>query len=247
MLALMFLGLHVATAMFLDRACSAIADLLRRPALLTRLGDAALERDARTTSCCRSRSTSCSARSWCAAARPTRCTARSRDWLEPLPGGLLHTNIGASALFSAVSGSSVATAATISTVALPSFRRRKYDERLVLGSIAAGASLGNLIPPGIAFIVYGVDDQHLGRRSSTPPAIIPGIDHDAAVHADDRRHRAAAARPGAASSEPRAPLRERLGAPRRICCRPARSCSSIVMGSHLHRLGDGDRESPRSA
>ena len=76
------------------------------------------------------------------------------DWLNRLPGGLLHTNIGASALFSAVSGSSVATAATISTVALPSFRKRRYDQRLVLGSIAAGASLGNLIPPGIAFIVY---------------------------------------------------------------------------------------------
>ncbi|MBA2963509.1 MULTISPECIES: TRAP transporter large permease [Ramlibacter] len=77
------------------------------------------------------------------------------DWLQRLPGGLLHTNIGASALFSAVSGSSVATAATISTVALPSFKNRGYDQRMVLGSIAAGASLGNLIPPGVAFIIYG--------------------------------------------------------------------------------------------
>ena len=77
------------------------------------------------------------------------------DWLNRLPGGLLHTNIGASAMFSAVSGSSVATAATISTVALPAFKHRRYDQRLVLGTIAAGASLGNLIPPGIAFIIYG--------------------------------------------------------------------------------------------
>lgn len=77
------------------------------------------------------------------------------DWLNRLPGGLLHTNIGASALFSAVSGSSVATAATISTVALPAFKNRRYDPRMVLGTIAAGASLGNLIPPGIAFIIYG--------------------------------------------------------------------------------------------
>ncbi|MDB5742377.1 MAG: hypothetical protein JWR68_692 [Polaromonas sp.] len=77
------------------------------------------------------------------------------DWLNRLPGGLLHTNIGASALFSAVSGSSVATAATISTVALPAFKNRNYDQRMVLGTIAAGASLGNLIPPGIAFIVFG--------------------------------------------------------------------------------------------
>jgi len=91
-----------------------------------------------------------------------RCGASERmyhslsDWLNPLPGGLLHTNIAASALFSAISGSSVATAATISTVALPTFRKRSYDVRVVLGSIAAGGSLGNLIPPGIAIIIYGV-------------------------------------------------------------------------------------------
>lgn len=78
------------------------------------------------------------------------------DWLNPLPGGLLHTNVASSALFSAVSGSSVATAATIATVALPSFRTRRYSTPMVLGSIAAGGSLGNLIPPGIAFIIYGV-------------------------------------------------------------------------------------------
>lgn len=91
-----------------------------------------------------------------------RCGATERmyrsltDWLNRLPGGLLHTNIAASALFSAVSGSSVATAATISTVALPAFKSKSYDVRMVLGSIAAGGSLGNLIPPGIAFIIYGV-------------------------------------------------------------------------------------------
>ena len=96
------------------------------------------------------------------------------DWLNFLPGGLLHTNIGASALFSAVSGSSVATAATISTVALPSFKTRRYDPRLVLGSIAAGASLGNLIPPGIAFLVYGaMTNTSAGRLYAA--GVIPGI------------------------------------------------------------------------
>ena len=96
------------------------------------------------------------------------------DWLNILPGGLLHTNIGASAVFSAVSGSSVATAATISTVALPSFRKRRYDTRLVLGSIAAGASLGNLIPPGIALIVYGaMTNTSVGQLYAA--AVIPGI------------------------------------------------------------------------
>jgi C4-dicarboxylate transporter, DctM subunit len=90
-----------------------------------------------------------------------------------LPGGLLHTNIGASALFSAVSGSSVATAATISTIALPAFRHRGYDQRLVLGSIAAGASLGNLIPPGIAFLVYGaMTNTSAGRLYAA--GLLPG-------------------------------------------------------------------------
>jgi tripartite ATP-independent transporter DctM subunit len=77
-------------------------------------------------------------------------------WLRPLPGGLMHSNIAACATFAAMSGSSVATAATIGGVALPSFRARGYDERLVLGSLAAGGTLGILIPPSINFIVYGV-------------------------------------------------------------------------------------------
>ncbi len=95
-------------------------------------------------------------------------------WLGRLPGGLLHTNVGASALFSAVSGSSVSTAATIATVALPSFRQRGYDDRLVLGSIAAGASLGNLIPPGIAFIVYAaLTNSSVGQLYAG--AIIPSV------------------------------------------------------------------------
>ena len=109
------------------------------------------------------------------------------DWLNRLPGGLLHTNIGASALFSAVSGSSVATAATISTVALPSFRNRKYDQRLVLGSIAAGASLGNLIPPGVAFIIYGSMTNTSASRLYMA-GLLPGRHHDGAVPADDPGH-----------------------------------------------------------
>jgi C4-dicarboxylate transporter, DctM subunit len=77
-------------------------------------------------------------------------------WLHRLPGGLLHTNIISSGVFSAISGSSVATAATMGSVALPFFRNTAYDPRMVLGSLAAGGALGNLIPPGITFIVYGL-------------------------------------------------------------------------------------------
>ncbi len=77
-------------------------------------------------------------------------------WLDRLPGGLLHTNIAASGVFSAISGSSVATAATMGSVALPFFRGTRYDPKMVLGSLAAGGALGNLIPPGITFIIYGL-------------------------------------------------------------------------------------------
>lgn len=78
------------------------------------------------------------------------------QWLSWLPGGLMHSNIGACAMFAATSGSSVATAATIGTVALEEVKKHGYSERLFLGSLAAGGTLGILIPPSINMIVYGV-------------------------------------------------------------------------------------------
>jgi tripartite ATP-independent transporter DctM subunit len=77
-------------------------------------------------------------------------------WVGRLPGGLLHTNIMACGVFSAIAGSSVATAATMGSVALPYFEKSHYPPKLVLGSLAAGGALGNLIPPGITFIIYGL-------------------------------------------------------------------------------------------
>lgn len=72
-----------------------------------------------------------------------------------LPGGLLQTNIVGCTVFSAISGSSVATAAGIGTVALPQLIERGYSRPLSAGSLAAGGTLGILIPPSIAFIIYG--------------------------------------------------------------------------------------------
>ncbi|MGO1117556.1 TRAP transporter large permease [Rhodovibrionaceae bacterium A322] len=77
-------------------------------------------------------------------------------WLGWLPGGLMHSNIGSSALFAATSGSSVATAATIGTVAVPQIKKRGYNEPLFLGTVAAGGTLGILIPPSINLILYGL-------------------------------------------------------------------------------------------
>lgn len=76
-------------------------------------------------------------------------------WLNRLPGGLLHTNIATCALFSATSGSSVATAATVGTIALPALGARRYPVKASLGSLAAGGTLGILIPPSVNLLVYG--------------------------------------------------------------------------------------------
>jgi tripartite ATP-independent transporter DctM subunit len=95
-------------------------------------------------------------------------------WLGGLPGGLLHTNIGSCALFAATSGSSVATAATIGTVALPSLYQRGYSMRDALGSLAAGGTLGILIPPSVNMIVYGsLTSNSIGKLFIA--GIIPGI------------------------------------------------------------------------
>jgi C4-dicarboxylate transporter DctM subunit len=76
-------------------------------------------------------------------------------WLSWLPGGLIHANIGTATMFSATSGSSVATAATVATVAMPQAEALCYDPRLFSGAIAAGGTLGIMIPPSINLIVYG--------------------------------------------------------------------------------------------
>lgn len=95
-------------------------------------------------------------------------------WLGGLPGGLLHTNIGCCALFSATSGSSVATAATIGTVALPSLRRQGYHLPDALGSLAAGGTLGIMIPPSINLIIYGSMTQtSVGQLFLA--GIVPGL------------------------------------------------------------------------
>jgi tripartite ATP-independent transporter DctM subunit len=96
------------------------------------------------------------------------------QWLSWLPGGLMHSNVGACALFAATSGSSAATAATIGTVALPEVAKHGYNEPMFLGTLAAGGTLGILIPPSINMIVYGVlTDTSIPRLYLA--GIFPGI------------------------------------------------------------------------
>jgi tripartite ATP-independent transporter DctM subunit len=95
-------------------------------------------------------------------------------WFRRLPGGLSIATIGACAGFSAVSGSSVATAAAMGTVALPEMKRFRYDMSLATGSVAAGGTLGFLIPPSIGFVVYGMlTEQSIGRLLIA--GVVPGL------------------------------------------------------------------------
>ena len=95
-------------------------------------------------------------------------------WVRWIPGGLIHANIASCAVFSAVCGSSVATAATIGTVAVPNLLRLGYDRQLLFGSLAAGGTLGILIPPSLALIIYSaLTEVSLGRLFVG--AVLPGI------------------------------------------------------------------------
>ncbi|CAH1652477.1 MULTISPECIES: TRAP transporter large permease subunit [unclassified Chelatococcus] len=95
-------------------------------------------------------------------------------WLARLPGGLLHTNIATCTLFSATSGSSVATAATVGTIALPALQQYKYPMSPALGSLAAGGTLGILIPPSVNLLVYGsLANTSVGQLFAG--GVIPGL------------------------------------------------------------------------
>src|SRR5712692_1826636 len=95
-------------------------------------------------------------------------------WFQGLKGKLFQSNIVACAIFAAVSGSSVATAAAIGTVAIPEMTRRGYERRMLFGSLAAGGTLGILIPPSIPMIIYAALVEQSVERLFIA-GIIPGI------------------------------------------------------------------------
>lgn len=95
-------------------------------------------------------------------------------WMSFLPGSLLHVNIMASSLFSAVSGSSAATTATVGKITLPELFNRNYSRSLSIGSLAGAGTLGFLIPPSMMMIVYGiVSDVSIGKLFIA--GIVPGV------------------------------------------------------------------------
>ena len=95
-------------------------------------------------------------------------------WMQRLPGGLIHVNVVGCALFAAISGSSAATVATVGKMSIPELRKRKYPEKILLGSLAGSGTLGLLIPPSIILIIYGVTVQESIAKLFIA-GIIPGI------------------------------------------------------------------------
>jgi tripartite ATP-independent transporter DctM subunit len=95
-------------------------------------------------------------------------------WMGHLPGGLAMGTIGACAGFAAICGSSIAAGATMGKVVLPEMKKYKYDPKLATGSVAAGGTLGILIPPSIGFIVYGLlTEESIGKLFMA--GVLPGI------------------------------------------------------------------------
>ncbi|WP_299615354.1 TRAP transporter large permease [Pelagibius sp.] len=95
-------------------------------------------------------------------------------WLTRVPGGLVVSNLGACALFAAMSGSSPATCAAIGKMGIPEMRKRGYPDGVAAGSIAAGGTLGILIPPSVTMIVYGISTEtSIGRLFLA--GVIPGL------------------------------------------------------------------------
>ena len=95
-------------------------------------------------------------------------------WLGRVPGGLIISNIGACSIFAALSGSSPATCAAIGKMGIPEMRRRGFPDGLAAGSIAAGGTLGILIPPSVTMIIYGIaTETSIGRLFLA--GILPGL------------------------------------------------------------------------
>lgn len=95
-------------------------------------------------------------------------------FLRKLPGGLLHVNVGASAVFAAISGSSAATVATVGKMSIPELRQRAYPEKMIIGTLSGAGTLGLLIPPSISMIIFGVTvNESISKLFMA--AMLPGL------------------------------------------------------------------------
>ncbi len=130
-------------------------------------------------------------------------------WVGHLRGGLAMASIGGSAGFGACSGSCLITAATVSSIALPEMKKYDYDTKLAVGAVAAGGTIGSLIPPSGMFIFYGIlTGASIGRlfAASLIPAFLTGISYLIVIYIICRLN------PKAGPQAPPAPFREKMAA-----------------------------------
>ena len=130
-------------------------------------------------------------------------------WLGHLRGGLGMAAIGGATGFAACSGSSLATAATVGLVALPEMKQFKYDKRFAAGCVAAGGTIGSLIPPSGMFIIYGIlSGTSIGKlfAASLIPALLTIVAYMVTIHLLCWRN------PKLAPPVPKASFREKMGA-----------------------------------
>ena len=137
----------------------------------------------------------------------------ARAWVGHRRGGLAISTVFGCAAFGSICGSSLATAATMSSVALPEMRRRGYSEALATGSLAAGGTLGILIPPSVILVIYAIiTEQSVGKLffAALIPGVIATLGYAAAIGIYVRLN------PSAAPVVPAAPFRERVRSLRQV-------------------------------
>lgn len=137
----------------------------------------------------------------------------ARAWFGHWPGGLAIATIGGCAAFGAICGSSIATAATMSQVAMPEMRRYGYSDALTTGTLAAGGTLGILIPPSVILVIYAVyTEQSIGHLflAAFVPGIIAALQYMAVVAIYVR------VAPGSGPAGTRMRIRERIHASREL-------------------------------
>ncbi|MCV6596180.1 MAG: TRAP transporter large permease [Mangrovicoccus sp.] len=150
------------------------------------------------------------------------------DWLGHRKGGLAMATVGASAGFGAICGSSLATASTVGQVALPEMRGRGYSDALSTGVLAAGGTLGILIPPSIVLVIYAIlTEQNIVKMfaAALVPGLLAALGYLLAVAVMARLS------PGAAPATPPAPMAARLRSLARVW--PAVAIFALVMGGMI--------------
>lgn len=146
-------------------------------------------------------------------------------WMGHLRGGLAMATIGACAAFSAVSGSATATAATMGTIALPEMKRYNYKDSLATACVAAGGTLGILIPPSVILILYGIlTEERIGLLliAGILPGILQAVLFMGTIYFQVKRN------PSLAPLRPEAALREKLASLRKVW--PVLALFILVMG-----------------